>query len=110
MGHNQMKLCSSKTKDHALETINKAMHNFMQTKDIERALVLAVERQKALVEIFEMTKEPNSLTVDLEKLATKTLDSICQEKTLLQAQTLEKRNDFVLRKTAIKAYLSPIAA
>ena len=90
--------------------LNQALKDCVTTNDIEKAIGLAIQRQKALIAIFESAEHNPSELENLEKLAAKTLECLSQEKTLLRAQSAKKRNDFLLRKSAIKAYMAPIAA
>ena len=93
-----------------LVSLNQALQDCVATQDIDKALDLALLRKKALIEIFQSAENDPSNSAELEKLATETLERLNNEKMLLKAQSLEKRNDFLLRKSAIKAYMAPIAA
>ena len=93
-----------------LVNLNQALHDSVIAHDLDRAMSLAIQRHKALIEIFEAAENNPSELENLEKLATKTLECLSQEKLLLRAQSTKKRNEFLLRKSAIKAYMAPIAA
>jgi len=100
--------CSTLEKQNVdLVSLNQALKDCVATQDIEKAIGLAIQRQKALIEIFEAAENNPS---KLEKLAAETLECLSQEKILLRAQSSKKRNDFLLRKSAIQAYMAPIAA
>ena len=106
--------CSTLEKQNVdLVSLNQALKDCVANQDIEKAIGLAIQRQKALIEIFEATENnPSKLEnlENLEKLATETLECLSQEKILLRAQSSNQRNDFLLRKSAIQAYMAPIAA
>ena len=93
-----------------LVALNQALKDCVATQDIEKAIGLAIQRQKALIAIFEAAENIPSKLENLEKLATETLVCLSQEKILLRDQSTQKRNDFLLRKSAIKAYMAPVAA
>ena len=110
MENNQM-TCSTLEKQNVyFANLNQALKDCVTTNDIEKAIGLAIKRQKALIEIFQSGENNPSELENLEKLATKTLECLSQEKILLRAQSTKKRNEFLLRKSAIKAYMAPIAA
>ena len=103
--------CSTLEKQNVdLVSLNQALKDCVANQDIEKAIGLAIQRQKALIEIFEAAENNPSKLENLEKLATETLECLSQEKILLRAQSSNQRNDFLLRKSAIQAYMAPIAA
>ena len=103
--------CSTLEKQNVdFANLNQALKDCVTTNDIEKAIGLAIKRQKALIEIFQSGENNPSELENLEKLATETLECLSQEKILLRAQSSKKRNDFLLRKSAIQAYMAPIAA
>lgn len=93
-----------------LVNLNQALHDSVIAHDLDRAMSLAIQRHKALIEIFEAAENNPSKLENLKKLATETSESLSQEKILLRAQSSKKRSDFLLRKSAIQAYMAPIAA
>ena len=95
---------------NTLASLNKALQDCVASQDIEKAIDLATQRQKALMEVFESAEYNTSNSANLEELAAKTLECLSQEKVLIKAQSSKKRNDFLLRKSAIKAYMAPVAA
>lgn len=94
-------------KTSAIETINQALQDCVAAQDIDRAIGLALKRQKALIEIVQLAENTE---LELGKLVEETLDCVSNEQILLKAQSSTKRSDFLVRKSAIKAYMAPIAA
>lgn len=90
-----------------IETINQAIQDCVAAHDIDRAIALAVKRQKALVEIVQLAENTE---LELGKLVESTLDCVSKEQMVLKAHSSKKRNDYLVRKSAIEAYLAPIAA
>ena len=93
-----------------LASLSQALHDCLVDQDVDKAIDLALQRQKTLIEIFEVAEGSLSNSSDLKKLANETLECLNKEKIMLRNQSSKKRNDFLVRKSAIKAYMAPIAA
>lgn len=102
-----MSLADLELQTSAIGKINEAILDCVASQDIDRAIGLAIERQKALIEIVQLAKNNEQ---KLATLAEETLSSISEEHLVLKSHASKKRNDYLVRKSAIKAYLAPIAA
>lgn len=91
----------------AIGKMNKAILDCVTSQDIDRAIGLAIERQKALIEMVQLAKNND---LNLATIAEETLGSISEEQLALKSHSTKKRNDYLVRKSAIKAYLAPIVA
>ena len=101
---------SIKEQSNTLASLNQALQECVVSLDMDKAMGLALLRQKALIKIFETLENDPSNLANLKKISTETLECLSKEKVLIRNQSTKKRNDFLLRKNAIKAYMSPIAA
>ena len=101
---------SIKEQSNTLASLNQALQECVASQDMDKAMDLALQRQKALIKIFECLENDPSNLENLKKISTETLECLSKEKVLIRNQSTKKRNDFLLRKNAIKAYMSPIAA
>ena len=101
---------SIKDQNDTLASLNQALQECVASQDMDKAMDLALQRQKALIKIFECLENDPSNLANLKKISTETLECLSKEKVLIRNQSTKKRNDFLLRKNAIKAYMSPIAA
>ena len=101
---------SIKEQNASLASLNQALQECVVSLDMDKAMGLALLRQKALIKIFETLENDPSNLANFKKISAETLECLSKEKILIKNQSTKKRNDFLLRKNAIKAYMSPIAA
>ena len=85
-----------------LDLLTQDLQSCLRSQNIDEALKLAQKRHNMIVALFV---DLENKTLDMSEIATKSMQNLSFEQSLLQTQRSVDKTAFVARRTAVSAYM-----
>ena len=85
-----------------LDLLTQDLQSCLQSHNIDEALKLAEKRHNMIVALFE---DLEGKTADMSAIASKSMQDLSFERSILQTQRSVDKTAFVARRTAVSAYM-----